>query len=143
MNEVREQGAGVPATEELRDTIDRLDNAIDNKAWAECRALLADSVNVDLESLTGVPAAVLPADELIAGWESDLAENVITRHMRTNHELAPGAAPPRLRSKLYALTLAPAAAPSVLWADNWHTFVRAGGAWRCSGIRIEVVHRGP
>jgi len=104
--------------------------------------LLADSSEVDLESLIGVPASVLPADEVIAGWDSDLAEKVVTRHMRTNHELAAGAAPNRLRSKLYALTLAPATPPSVLWADNWHTFVRAGGAWLCSAVRIEVVHRG-
>lgn len=67
---------------------DAIDAAVDAKDWGLARSFFTDEIRVDFTSLIGGEPATIPADGLIAGWESNLTAEKSSFHLRGNHRIA-------------------------------------------------------
>ncbi len=129
--------------EAVRLVVDGIDDAVDRKDWAACRALFADELHVDFTSLAGGEPGPLAADDLVGGWRTALHPGKPSFHLRTNHRVEVDGDRATCVSKGHALNLLPRATGSGEW-EVWgwytHTLERAGGGWRCTGMTLDVVH---
>lgn len=130
---------------EIIRVVDAIDNAVDAKDWAACRAFFTGDVDVDFTSLVGGALARIPADALIDGWRRSLYADKKSHHMRTNHRvtLDPTGDAAEVFSKGYALNILPGLSRTgsdlwEVWGDYRHTLVRALDDWKCSGMTLVV-----
>ncbi|TFL16353.1 nuclear transport factor 2 family protein [Jannaschia formosa] len=89
-----ETTAGTPITAdnlvdnaEMVRIADAIDGAVDAKDWALARSFFTDEIFVDFTSLAGGEPATIPADGLIAGWQSNLTAEKTSFHLRGNHRI--------------------------------------------------------
>jgi hypothetical protein len=128
--------------EAIRAVLDGIDDAVDAKDWARCRAYFTDRVDVDFAALGGGPAARIPADELVGGWERNLYAEKASFHMRTNHAITVDGDRASVRSKGYAFNRLARPLGDALWevwAHYTHRLVRTRGGWRCTAIGLASV----
>ncbi len=129
--------------EAVRRVVDGIDDAVDRKDWAACRALFADDLHVDFTSLAGGEPGPMPADDLVGAWRANLPAGKPSFHLRTNHAVEVEGDRATCVSKGHALNLLPRPGGSGEWeVFGWytHTLVRTPDGWRCTGIALEVVH---
>jgi 3-phenylpropionate/cinnamic acid dioxygenase small subunit len=70
--------------QEITDVITSLFIATDEKNWDAVRACFAEQVHFDMQSLTGSPAAAIPADTIVEGWKVALAPLQAIHHQAGN-----------------------------------------------------------
>ncbi|MBC6416126.1 MAG: nuclear transport factor 2 family protein, partial [Bdellovibrionales bacterium] len=68
---------------DVQDTVIAMVNAIDTKKWSDATQFFDEKVFVDYESLNGQKGSMVPAKNLVGGWEKVLTK-VRTQHMLTN-----------------------------------------------------------
>lgn len=126
----------------VRAIVDGIDDAVDAKDWARCRAFFTDQVDVDFAALGGGPPARIPADDLIAGWRRNLHADKASFHMRTNHDIALRGDEATVRSKGYAFNRLSRPLGDALW-EVWghytHRLTRTRHGWHCSAIGLTSV----
>ena len=123
------------------DRINELFIATDEKAWPRVRACFADEVLFDMSSLTGQPAARVPADTIVAGWESGLAALDAVHHQAGNYRVEAGDR--EATAFCYAIALHYRKTKS---GRNTRTFVgsydyhlvRDGDTWRIDAFRFNL-----
>ena len=128
----------------IRSIVDEIDNACDAKDWEECRSFFADEVEVDFRSLSGDEPAKIKADDLIGAWEKNLFFEKKTFHQRGNHRVEVTGDQASVFSKAYAFNLLESGEVTGLWevwGNYFHRFKRTSEGWKCSAIRLEVVHQ--
>ena len=110
---------------------DGLDNAVDDKDWTRARGFFADQLTADFSSLTGQPAAVLPADALVEGWKANLAPSKTSLHLRTNHQVVFEADAATVFSNGYAWNRMEGNGDPLweVWGTYEHHLVRSGASW--------------
>ncbi|MGH2943052.1 MAG: nuclear transport factor 2 family protein [Solirubrobacteraceae bacterium] len=127
----------------IRCVVDAIDDAVDRKDWAACRALFADELHVDFSSLAGGEPGPLAADDLVGAWQANLHAAKASFHLRTNHRIAVEGDTATCVSKGYALNVMTRRTGDDQW-EVWgwyeHTLRRAGDAWVCTGMTLDVVH---
>jgi hypothetical protein len=130
---------------EIRRVVDEIDNACDAKDWARCRYYFADEVDVDFTSLAGGEPARVKADDLIAGWRTNLFAEKKSFHLRGNHRVEiDGNRRAEVFSKGYAFNLlesGEAAGLWEVWGEYVHTLEKTEAGWRVSGMTLKVSHR--
>jgi hypothetical protein len=128
----------------IRSAVDEIDNACDAKDWEKCRSFFADEVDVDFTSLAGGEPAKITADDLIDSWRTNLFAEKKTFHQRGNHRIELTGDKATVFSKAYAFNLLESGEVTGLW-EVWgnytHDFVRSGTGWKCSAMKLEVVHQ--
>ncbi|MEJ3748811.1 nuclear transport factor 2 family protein [Actinomycetes bacterium KLBMP 9797] len=128
--------------EAIRAVVDGIDDAVDAKDWARCRAYFTEEVDVDFAALGGGPAARITADELIGGWRRNLYAEKASFHMRSNHAITVDGDRASVRSKGYAFNRLARPLGDALW-EVWghyaHRLVRTRDGWRCTAIGLAAV----
>jgi hypothetical protein len=128
----------------IRLVVDEIDNACDAKVWETCRSFFADEVEVDFTSLAGGEPAKISADDLIAAWKTNLFAEKKTYHQRGNHRIEVSGDKATVFSKAYAFNLLESGEVAGLW-EVWgnytHDLVRTENGWKCSAMKLEVVHQ--
>src|SRR5688572_16924485 len=111
---------------------DGLDNAVDDKDWARARSFFADHLTADFSSLTGQPAATIPADALIEGWTTNLAPSKTSLHLRTNHQVTVQGDTATMVSHGYAWNRLEGNGDPLweTWGVYEHGFRKIDGAWK-------------
>lgn len=117
-------------------TVNSVGAFADQRRWRDLRAAFADEVDVDYSSLTGVPAARVKADDLIAGWEKGLSTFATTEHLIGGHEVTVTGDTAECRARFIATHTR--GTPDT--ADRWtgggryrYTLTRVGGLWKVTG----------
>ena len=77
----------VVAEQRITDCIVRLFVATDARDWAGVRACLTERVHFDMTSVVGGEPAVVPADQIVAGWTSGLAPIDSVHHQVGNFRI--------------------------------------------------------
>ena len=132
-----------PAVAELIRLTDALDRAVDDKDWATARALFADRVDADFQSLSGEPPANVPAEQIVDGWRRNLSARKTSQHARTNHQVTLAADAATVRSVAYAWIRLEGHGDPLweVWGVYTHQFRYQDGRWRISGMTLEVTHQ--
>lgn len=128
---------------EIIRVVDGIDNAVDAKDWAACRAYFTDDINVDFTSLAGGKPARIKSDELVGGWRRNLYAEKKSHHMRSNHRVTITGDRAAVFSKGYAFNMLPSRTGSDLWevwGDYRHTLERTARGWKVSGMTLSVTH---
>jgi 3-phenylpropionate/cinnamic acid dioxygenase small subunit len=76
--------AALADRQEIVDAITSLFIATDEKNWPAALACFADQVHFDMSSLTGSPAATVPADSIVEGWKMVLGAIQSVHHQVGN-----------------------------------------------------------
>jgi hypothetical protein len=128
----------------IRLVVDEIDNACDAKDWEKCRSYFMDEVAVDFTSLAGGEPANISAEDLIDGWKTNLFAEKKTYHQRGNHRIEIDGDSATVFSKAYAFNLLESGEFAGLW-EVWgnytHDFVRTETGWKCSAMKLEVIHQ--
>lgn len=128
----------------IRLVVDEIDNACDAKDWDACRTFFADEVETDFTSLSGGEPAKIIADDLIGAWDANLFAEKKTYHQRGNHRIEITGDSASVFSKAYAFNLLESGEITGLW-EVWgnytHRLKRTAEGWKCSAIKLEVVHQ--
>lgn len=128
----------------IRRVVDEIDNACDAKNWKKCRSYFMDEVEVDFTSLSGGEAAKINADKLIEAWKRNLFEDKKTFHTRSNHRIKIDGERAEVFSKGYAFNLIETGENAgfwEVWGNYTHTLEKTGNGWKCSAMKLEVIHR--
>ncbi len=122
--------------------VDAIDNAVDIKDWARARSYFADQVRTDFSSLSGQPAATIPADTLIQGWRTNLTAKKTSLHMRTNHAVRIEGGRATVSSHGYAWNRMEGNGDPLweCWGFYEHTLVRTTAGWRVDGMTFSLAH---
>jgi hypothetical protein len=121
---------------------DGIDRAVDAQDWVSARAYFADNVTVDFSSLTGQPAATIPADGLIAGWAGNLRGSKTSLHLRTNHAVAVEGDRARIVSNGYAWNRIEGNGDPLweVWGTYEHRLARTADGWKVDGFTFHMTH---
>lgn len=128
----------------IRHIVDEIDNACDAKDWEACRAFFADEVETDFTSLAGGEPAKIKADDLIGAWAKNLFAEKKTYHQRGNHRIEIDGNRATVFSKAYAFNLMESGKVTgfwEVWGNYTHELKRTDAGWKCSAIKLEVVHQ--
>ena len=128
----------------IRRVVDEIDNACDLKDWSRCRSYFTDEIEVDFTSLAGGEPAKIPADNLIEGWKTNLFEDKKTCHLRSNHSIKIDGERAEVFSKAYAFNLLESGEVTGLWevwGNYFHKLVKTETGWKCSAMKLEVIHQ--
>ena len=128
----------------IRLVVDEIDNTCDAKDWEACRGFFSDEVEVDFTSLAGGEPARISADDLIGAWKGNLFAEKKTFHQRGNHRIEIAGDNATVFSKAYAFNLLESGEITGLW-EVWgnytHDLVRTSEGWKCSAMKLEVIHQ--
>ncbi|MEV4629864.1 nuclear transport factor 2 family protein [Micromonospora sp. NPDC049523] len=128
----------------VRAVVDGIDDAVDDKDWARCRAYFTEEVDVDFAALDGGPATRMAADDLIGGWRRNLYAEKTSFHTRSNHRVTIDGNRADVRSKGHAfnkLSRPLGDATWEVWGTYAHRLVRTRDGWRCTAIALtDVAH---
>jgi len=123
--------------------VDGIDDAVDAKDWATCRAYFLDEIEVDFTSLAGGEPGRMPADTLVGAWSAALYPEKQSFHMRTNHRVTINGDRAEVVSKGYALNVLAIGRGSDLW-EVWgvytHALARTPDGWKCAGMALAVTY---
>jgi hypothetical protein len=64
-----------------------LEGLADARAWDELVEVFTATVTADWSALSGVPAAEVPAAELVDGWRAGLSGLTATQHLLGNQQI--------------------------------------------------------
>ncbi|MEZ5427144.1 MAG: nuclear transport factor 2 family protein [Pyrinomonadaceae bacterium] len=129
---------------EIRRVVDEIDNRCDLKDWAGCRSCFADEVEIDFTSLAGGEPSRVNADDLIAGWRTNLFEAKKSFHTRTNHSIKIDDDRAEVFSKGYAFNLikeGEGAGFWEVWGHYTHRLEKTPSGWKCTGMKLDVIHQ--
>ncbi|WP_136440827.1 nuclear transport factor 2 family protein [Pacificoceanicola onchidii] len=124
---------------EMTRIADALDGAVDAKDWTLARSFFTDEIRVDFTSLVGGAPALIPAEELIAGWSGNLTAEKESFHLRGNHRVTfEGADAAMLVSRGYAWNRMARGGLEEnggdplweVWGSYAHGFVRTAEGWK-------------
>ena len=108
------------------------------------QALVRDVLEIDFTSLTGGEPASLPAEALINAWRENLHRGKPSFHLRTHFRICVDGDTASCVSHGYALNvLRRDGDDGDLWeAWGWYTHAlqRFTDGWRCTGMKIDVLH---
>ncbi len=128
----------------IRRVVDEIDNCCDLKDWKRCRSYFTDEIKVDFTSLDGGKPGKMKADNLVEAWKTNLFEDKKTCHLRSNHSIKIDGDKAEVFSKAYAFNLLEKGKVKGLW-EVWgfytHELVRAENGWKCSAMKLEVIHQ--
>ncbi len=113
----------------------------DRRDWPAVRACFAPQVTFDMASLTGAPAATVPAEQIVAGWEQGLRPLQAVHHQAGNFQVAVEGE--EAEAHCYAIASHYLKVPS---GRNTRVFVgsydfrlrKEGGRWRISLFRFNL-----
>jgi hypothetical protein len=71
----------------IEETITNIFNGSDKHNWEMVRNSFAEEVLLDYSSLSGQPAAIQKADDIVGAWKSFLPKFKFTLHLVTNFEI--------------------------------------------------------
>ena len=71
--------------DQIRETINQLFIATDNRDWRKVKQCFADNVKFDMTSMTGGDPAIMKADEIINGWSDGLEKLEAVHHQAGNY----------------------------------------------------------
>ena len=71
--------------DQIRETIDQLFIATDNRDWQKVKQCFADNVKFDMTSLTGGVPAIMKSEEIVGGWEDGLKNLEAIHHQAGNY----------------------------------------------------------
>lgn len=129
---------------EIRAVVDEIDNCCDLKDWKRCRSYFTDEIETDFKSLSGEEPAKIPSDDLVGAWKTNLFKAKKTCHLRSNHSIKIKGDSAEVFSKAYAFNLLETGKVKGLW-EIWgnytHKLVRTKKGWKCSAMKLEVIHR--
>ena len=119
-----------------------IDVAVDRKDWAAARAFFAPELRADFTSLVGGAPAVIPADELIAGWAANLKGSKTSLHLRTNHLVTLSGDRATVTSNGYAWNRMEGNGDPLweVWGTYVHTLVRTPEGWKVDGFTFVKTH---
>lgn len=130
------------ARADVESLVNTLFVATDAKDWSTVRSLFLDEIDVDFSSLGSEPGRI-PADDLVAGWESGLHAQKESHHMTSNHQVALQENAGEVTAQGYAYNRLLESAGNGFW-EVWGTYTlpvtRTEGGWRFSGITFEAKH---
>lgn len=121
---------------------DAIDRAVDGQDWARARSYFADQVTADFSSLTGNPAATIPADDLIAGWAANLKGSKTSLHLRTNHDVVIEGDRATVDSHGYAWNRMEGNGDPLweVWGTYRHSLARTQDGWKVDGFTFRATH---
>lgn len=128
---------------ELIRLTDALDRATDDKDWARARALFAGEVWADFTSLSGQPAATVPADSIVDGWRQNLTAAKTSQHARSNHQVLLAGDRATVRSVAHAWNRMEGNGDPLweVWGVYEHRFRRDETGWLVEGMTLRVTHQ--
>jgi hypothetical protein len=121
------------------DVVNDLFIAVDNRDWDAVRLVLAPEVRFDMTSLTGGTPAVLPREQIIAGWEEGLRALRAIHHQTGNYRVDLNGDSARAFCYATAYHLLPEGAPSRvrLFVGSYdYELERHDGNWQITGFRF-------
>lgn len=129
------------AKQEIVEAITDLFLATDRRDWPAVLECFADQVTFDMSSLGGPPAALVPAKDIVAGWETGLAPLAAVHHQAGNFRAWPRG--DEAHAFCYGIATHYRPHPS---GRNTRTFVgsydlglrRDGGRWRITAFRFDA-----
>jgi hypothetical protein len=122
----------------------RMLHAIDLREWQAVRDAFADHVDVDYSSLSGAPAATLPADEQIGQWRSFVDAFEATQHLTgplvtSERE---GAALASTSVRAYHRIAGTPGGDTWMVAGLYHVrFAHRRAGWRIAGLTLKVFYQ--
>ena len=130
--------------------VDRIDRAVDAKAWDLAEKAFTAEVAVDFESLSGQAPSRMSASDLVGMWAANLSGEKTSFHQRTNHVIAwegPGAA--LVTSQAYAWNKLPSGEAAEnggnplweVWGTYVHRVILTDEGWRVSEMGLDVAHQ--
>ena len=136
--------ANAATVAELIRLTDAIDAAVDAKDWPAARALFAERVAVDFQSLSGQPPATVTADSIITGWRTNLTPAKTSQHHRSNHQVTLiDADTAEVRSVGHAWNRMEGNGDPLweVWGHYTHRFSRTAAGWRCTAMTLKVTHQ--
>lgn len=125
------------SSEQVKNNIVRMVNAVDAKQWDVASAQFADEILVDYSSLTGLPAVSATVQDLVGGWKQ-LLQNVSTLHQLSNFDIAVEGNRAEVSSHVYASHSAEGIEHWDLYGRYHHTLSMISGQWKITGITLRV-----
>jgi hypothetical protein len=121
---------------------DGIDDAVDRKDWERARSFFADEVEVDFSSLEGGAKGVVKADDLVAGWQTNLFGEKKSLHMRTNHLVTIVGDRAVMTSHGSAWNQLTGLDPDVweVWGFYTHEFIRTADGWKVTRFVFEKTY---
>jgi SnoaL-like domain len=123
--------------------VDALDLAVDAKDWSAARALFADQIDADFSSLGGAPGRIA-ADDLVAGWRSNLFAGKPSFHLRGGAEVRLAGDSAQVIANGYAWNALPQRTENNFW-EVWGRYefslVRAGEGWKIAAMKFVATHQ--
>jgi SnoaL-like domain len=119
-------------------------HAIDSRDWQSVRRAFADTIAIDYSSLFGVPAAVVDADEHVAGWEAFARHFDATQHVTGPIVVASQSDEVAADTHVRAYHQMKGVAGGDIWmvAGHYHVRLRSlAGAWKIAGLTLQVFYQ--
>jgi ketosteroid isomerase-like protein len=129
---------------DIRQVVDGISNAVDDKDWQTCRAYFTDDIEVDFTSLTGGEPLHMKADDLVyGGWSRNLFQDKISHHMHTSHRITLDGDHATCFSKGVAwnkLTRVVGDPLWEVWGNYTYRLIRTSSGWKCEAMKFQATH---
>lgn len=119
-----------------------IDVAVDRKDWAKARSFFADELRADFTSLTGGEPTVIKADDLIAGWKTNLGPAKTSLHIRGNHLVTISGDNATVYSHGYAWNKMEGNGNPLweVWGNYTHELRRTAEGWKVTAFTFVMTH---
>jgi ketosteroid isomerase-like protein len=119
--------------------------AVDRKDWVAARSHFADDIRVDFTSLVGGEPANIKADDLIAGWSSNLKGNKESLHIRGGELITIEGDTATMHSNGYAWNKLPGATDGAgdlweVWGNYIHVMKKTESGWKVVDFTFNMTH---
>jgi hypothetical protein len=129
----------VTERERIVNLVNDLFIAVDNRDWEAARQAFAPEVRFDMTSLAGGEPAVLPREQIIAGWEEGLRPMRAIHHQAGNYRVRVRGDKADAFCYATAFHLLPEGTPArgrMFVGSYDYTLERRDGRWQISGFRF-------
>lgn len=113
-----------------------IDVAVDRKDWPKARSYFADELRVDFTSMSGGQPARMKADDLIAGWSTNLGPKKTSLHLRGNHLVTLNGDKATVYSHAYAWNRMEGNGDPLweVWGHYVHELQRTSAGWKVTAF---------